>query len=290
MQSMISQPQQTLNAFYVEIPTLPERVKWIQDRLRDKKNLRNDDVECEFKGGGALLSRADKGVSFFLPPNAALPRVHTALAAELLTLLQLASGKAPRPPPRFKLGGELSRSVVALFNHVIADLDKPIHHNGAESTSGVMGTSNCSPYSALQWPACSYGSTPGGLGCADGGAAGRVGACPAHLSGRLRPCPRPREAVHAQQALRGHPQGSVHSGTVRRAGRSWCMRGHGVGRRSRSEQPCLSDTTAAPSSARRCASRLTERRTTGCACAPVPRRAAGGCSRASRSTARCLQR
>ena len=34
-----------LNAFYVAIPTLPERVKAIQDTLRDKKNLRNDDVD-----------------------------------------------------------------------------------------------------------------------------------------------------------------------------------------------------------------------------------------------------
>ena len=35
----------TLNTFYVEIPTLPERVKFIQDTLRDKKNLRNADVD-----------------------------------------------------------------------------------------------------------------------------------------------------------------------------------------------------------------------------------------------------
>jgi hypothetical protein len=35
----------TLNTFYVKIPTLPERVKTIQDTLRDKKNLRNADVD-----------------------------------------------------------------------------------------------------------------------------------------------------------------------------------------------------------------------------------------------------
>jgi hypothetical protein len=34
-----------LNTFYVEIPTLPARVKCIQDTLRDKKNLRNADVD-----------------------------------------------------------------------------------------------------------------------------------------------------------------------------------------------------------------------------------------------------
>ena len=35
----------TLSTFYVKIPTLPERVKTIQDTLRDKKNLRNADVD-----------------------------------------------------------------------------------------------------------------------------------------------------------------------------------------------------------------------------------------------------